>query len=82
MFAEDLISQSVIPEWYKFGLQLGFDYGQLDTIAENATQKANEDCAVTMLKQWRKGKNATTANLIGALRAIKQNRFALQLEKG
>lgn len=80
----ELLPQEVVAKWYKFGYQLGFTYGELDKIEEDAPQKANEKCALDMLKLWRSqnGIAATPDKLIAALKGIDQNRFAAQLQTG
>ena len=84
MYQKEMISQEMVPKWKELGVQLGLSYGELGTIDENATQRANETCALQMLEMWRVqlGDAATPANLITALKACQQNRYAAKLHKG
>ena len=84
MCQNNLIPPEVIPKWDEFGIELGFSYGEIELFSENAVQKAVERCSLEMLKEWEEqtGSAATPERLIGALKAIDQNYYASQLQKG
>ena len=82
MYEKELISHAVVPKWQEFGIQLDFSHGELGTFNRDAEDKANEDCALQMLGEWRTTPNATPNKLIKALQAIDKNRYASQLQKG
>ena len=84
MYQENLIPQAVVPKWEEFGIELGFSYGEIDTISENAVHKAVERSSMEMLQAWEQqlGSAATPDKLIAALQTIEQNRYAAQLQNG
>ena len=84
MYQEKLVPQAAVPNWEEFGIELGFSYGEINTISGNAVQKAVEICSVEMLEAWRQqlGSAATPEKLIAALQAIEQNRYAAELQNG
>ena len=82
MYEKELISHDVVPEWQQFGIELGLSHGEMSTINKDAEDKANEDCALQMLRKWRATPTATPKKLIAALEAIDENRYAAQLKEG
>ena len=84
MYREKLVPQDAIPRWEEFGIELGFSYGEIDTISENAVQKAVQRCSQEMLEAWKQqfGSAATPNKLIAALQAIDLNSYAVQLQNG
>ena len=82
MYEKELISHNVVSKWQKFGFELGFSHGEMSTINKDAEDKANEDCALQMLGEWRAMPTATPKKLIAALEAIDKNRYASQLKRG
>lgn len=78
------IIQDIIPKWRQLGVRLKLSYGELNTIDQNADNKANETSALKMLEEWRGQKRdaATSDKLITALKACKENRYAAKLQKG
>ena len=45
LFQKRLIPQEVIPKWHEFGIELGFNSGEIDMISDNAVKKAVEKCS-------------------------------------
>ena len=84
MCQNNLRPQEAIPKWEEFGIELGFSYGEIETISQNAVQRRVESCSLDMLSEWRQqtGSAATPDKLIKALEAIDQNRYASQLQDG
>ena len=84
MYQKQLVPQEAIPRWEEFGIELGFSYGEIGIISENAVQKAVERCSQEMLEAWKQqvGSAATPDKLIAALKAIDQNAYAAQLQNG
>ena len=84
MYQKKLVPQAAVPKWEEFGIELGFSYGEIDTISGNAVQKAVEMCSEEMLEAWRQQLKsaATPKKLIEALQAIEQNRYAAELQNG
>ena len=84
MYQREMITDEMKPKWKELGVQLRLSYGELNTIDEDATQKANETCGLKMLEKWRVqyGDAATPDKLITALKACGENRYAAQLQKG
>ena len=84
MHQKKLVPQAAIPKWEEFGIELGFLYGEIDTISGNAVDKAVERCSKEMLQAWRQqlGSAATPDKLIAALQNIEQNSYAAKLQNG
>ena len=84
MYQKDLIPQEAISRWKVLAIELDFGSGEVDIISQNAIQRSVESCSLDMLKKWRQqaGSAATPENLIKALRAIKKNYDAKQLQDG
>ena len=78
------ILQEMIPKWKELGVKLRLGYGALNIIEQNATQRANETCALTMLEKWRVqcGAAATPDKLITAVDKCGEKRYAKQLQRG
>ena len=78
-----LISSSIVAKWDKFGIHLGFDYGELSIIDGNATQLGVQECSEKMLKRWwDTERNPTVDLIIKALEAIDRKNDAHQLHLG
>ena len=84
MCQNHLTPQEAIPKWEEFGIELGFSYGEIEIISQNAIQRSVESCSLEMLSRWKEqtGRAATPDELIKALKAIEQNRYAAQLQDG
>ena len=84
MYQKEMISQGMVPKWRELGNQLELSHAELRIINDNATRQANETCALEMLEMWRIqfGEAATPDELIKALKACSQNRYAAQLQQG
>ena len=84
MYQNSLIPEEAMPKWDDLGIELGFSYGEINIIKENAADKSVQICALDMLKKWRQqdGSAATPEKLIKALQDIEKNSDAQKLQKG
>ena len=84
MCQKNLRPDAAIPRWEDLGYELGFSYGEIKIIDQNAIKKSVESCALDMLNEWKVqfGKSATPDKLIEALQAIELNSCAKQLQDG
>ena len=73
--------QPVSADWYTLGIQLDYDASTLDIIKEDNHHKV-EHCLRDMLSKWlQKYPNKGWRDIIGALRKMKRNDVADEIER-
>ena len=77
------LQDHLIKEWFTFGLYLGLSVSELNVLETNSIAYAEKQASVRhMLTRWKDkfGKEATWNKIVDALRNMKQNALAKDLE--